>query len=62
MVRAWEGFQYRQPWHDLQQRGMAMDFSWDKSALEYNRLYNAARGLPEDQLPKPPKPALSLKA
>jgi starch synthase len=62
MVRAWEGFQYKQPWHDLQQRGMAMDFSWDKSALAYNRLYNAARGLPEDQLPEPPKPALSLKA
>lgn len=51
MVRAWEGFQYKDYWNTLQQRGMQADFSWDKSALEYNKMYNSILGLPEDHLP-----------
>jgi starch synthase len=39
MVRAWEGFRYKAPWKALQQRAMAEDLSWDKSALEYEKLY-----------------------
>jgi starch synthase len=39
MVRAGEGFRYREQWKALQQRGMAEDLSWDKSALEYEKLY-----------------------
>jgi starch synthase len=51
LVRAWEGFQYRDAWQALQQRGMAQDFSWDKSALAYNALYNEVLGFPSAQLP-----------
>lgn len=51
LVRAWEGFQYKDYWQALQKRGMGMDFSWDKSALQYNRMYNAILGLPEDDIP-----------
>jgi starch synthase len=39
MVRAAESFRYRDAWTKLQQRGMAEDFSWTQSALEYDRLY-----------------------
>jgi starch synthase len=51
LVRAWEGFQYRDAWRSLQQRGMAQDFSWDKSALAYNTLYNEVVGFPPEELP-----------
>ncbi len=51
LVRAWEGFQYRDAWQALQQRGMAQDFSWGKSALAYNALYNEVLGFPAEQLP-----------
>ncbi len=48
LVRAWEGFRYKREWAELQKRGMAMDFSWDKSAKEYERIYRRVLGLPED--------------
>lgn len=48
MIRAWEGFRYKPYWQSLQQRGMEMDFSWDKSAKEYIKLYSSILGLPED--------------
>ncbi len=51
MVRAWEGYQYKDYWRGLQQRAMAQNFSWDKSAREYVKLYNAIAGKPEDYLP-----------
>jgi starch synthase len=44
MIRAWEGFRYKKEWRELQQRGMALDFSWDKSALEYDKLYRSIYG------------------
>jgi starch synthase len=50
MVRAWEGFQYKDYWQSLQQRGMDVDFSWNKSAKAYIRMYNSILGLPEDDL------------
>jgi len=46
MVRAWEGFQYKPQWKELQKRGMSQDFSWDKSAKQYDRLYREVLGLP----------------
>jgi len=50
MVRAWEGFHYKPQWQKLQQRGMSVDFGWDKSAIEYVKIYGRVLGLPEDTL------------
>jgi starch synthase len=47
MVRAWEGFHYKQDWQALQQRGMSQEFSWHKSAQEYVSLYKSILGLPD---------------
>jgi starch synthase len=56
MVRAWEGFQYKDKWQELQQRGMMQDFSWVKSALEYIKMYKETKGqsieLTEDEQAK----------
>jgi starch synthase len=41
MVRAWESFNYKPQWAALQQRGMETDFSWSKSAIEYESLYKS---------------------
>lgn len=61
LVRAWEGYRYKDKWLELQKRGMAQDFGWEKSALEYNTLYNSIYGLPPEHLPPPPlKSPLSL--
>jgi starch synthase len=51
LIRAWEGYHYKDAWRALQQRAMAEDFSWSKSAVEYVKLYSGMLGLPyEDQL------------
>jgi starch synthase len=47
MIRAWEGFHYKKEWQALQQRGMQMDFSWDRSAQEYVKMYREVLGLPD---------------
>lgn len=54
MVRAWEAFRFKPQWRALQQRGMAQDFSWDKSTAAYDRLYRSVLGLPLDD-PQPAK-------
>jgi starch synthase len=55
LIRAWEGFRYKDAWQELQQRAMAQDFSWKKSAVEYIKLYSDMLGLDyHDQLPKEP--------
>ncbi|MGB3492040.1 MAG: glycogen synthase GlgA [Elainellaceae cyanobacterium] len=51
LVRAWEGFHYRDAWQALQKRGMAMNFSWDKSAKEYIKIYRRCLGLPPEEEP-----------
>lgn len=53
LVRAWEGFHYREAWQKLQQRGMRDDFSWHYSAREYIKLYSSILGLPEDSVQQP---------
>ncbi|HEY9707606.1 MAG TPA: glycogen synthase GlgA, partial [Oculatellaceae cyanobacterium] len=52
MVRASEAFRFKDQWHTLQQRGMKEDFSWDKSAVEYIRMYKDILGLPQDETPQ----------
>jgi len=49
LVRAWEGFRYKDRWHELQQRAMAQDFSWKKSAIEYAKMYRELLGLDPDE-------------
>ena len=59
MVRAWEGFRYKDAWHDLQKRGMEQNFSWDKSAVEYVRLYAEVLDIDyTTQLDITPKPGI----
>lgn len=48
MVRAWEGFRYKPYWQELQARGMQQNFSWEKSAIEYVKIYRKVIGLPEE--------------
>ena len=48
MVRAWEGFQYKEKWQELQQRAMGQNFSWVKSAIEYIKIYKEVVGQPVD--------------
>lgn len=49
LVRSWEAFRFKPQWRELQQRGMAQDFSWEKSASEYNKLYRRVIGLPPEE-------------
>ena len=44
MVRASEGFFYKDRWQQLQQRTMSQDFSWLRSALEYIKIYKEILG------------------
>jgi starch synthase len=52
MVRALEGFRFKDHWQRLQQRGMRMNFSWDKSAVEYVKMYREILGLPPEETPE----------
>jgi len=52
MARASEAFRFKDQWHTLQQRGMQEDFSWDKSAVQYIKMYNDILGLPQDETPQ----------
>lgn len=44
MVRASEGFIYKDKWQELQQRAMSQNFSWLSSALEYIKMYKEILG------------------
>lgn len=52
MVRAWEGFQYKDKWRELQQRGMRQDSSWLRSAVEYIKLYKQITGRASELSPE----------
>jgi len=62
MVRAWEGFRYKDDWHKLQQRAMGMDFSWYRSAEEYIKIYKGITGKAPDLNPDETKTLHELKA
>lgn len=42
IVRAIEAYKYPKAWQEIQKRAMMVDFSWDKSAREYARLFAKA--------------------
>ena len=49
MARTSEAFRFKDQWHALQKRGMKEDFSWDKSAVDYIRMYKDILGLPQEE-------------
>lgn len=52
MVRASEAYRFKPQWEALQRRAMGEDFSWEKSAIEYIKLYSKVMNIPvEAQLP-----------
>ena len=51
MVRASEGFVYKDRWQELQKRAMSQNFSWVNSALEYIKMYKEVRGQSPDLTP-----------
>jgi starch synthase len=62
LVRAWEGFRYKREWTTLQQRGMSQDFSWYRSAVEYDKVYHEILGRSYNPDPTPvaePAPKVS---
>ncbi|MEL7038593.1 MAG: glycogen synthase GlgA [Cyanobacteria bacterium J06592_8] len=44
MIRAYEAYRFKDQWRKLQQRGMWQNFSWEKSAHEYVKIYNRVLG------------------
>lgn len=54
LVRAWEGFQFKDKWRGLQERGMSQDMSWETAAADYARLYANAANLPESNVAQLP--------
>ena len=55
MVRASEGFLYKEKWQELQQRAMSQNFSWLKSALEYTTMYKEVLGQSTELSPEEQK-------
>lgn len=58
MVRACEAFRFKEQWQELQKRGMRENFSWDKSAEEYIKMYKSMLGLPEEETEVEKEPEL----
>ncbi|NES69541.1 MAG: glycogen synthase GlgA [Okeania sp. SIO2D1] len=58
MVRACEAFRFKEQWQELQKRGMRENFSWDKSAQEYIKMYKSILGLPEEETTTDKEPEL----
>ncbi len=40
LTRALNDYSIKQKWMDIQRNGMTTDFSWEKSALEYTKIYS----------------------
>ncbi len=49
MVRASEGFRFKEQWQELQKRGMHEYNSWNKSAVDYVKMYKEVLGVPLEE-------------
>jgi len=54
MIKAMEGFRYKEYWKKLQQRAMRQNYSWDLSADQYIKIYEEI--FPDAPSPPPPAP------
>lgn len=59
MVRAYEAFRFKGEWYELQKRGMRENFSWEKSAEEYIKMYKSIPGLSKEETLIDKKPELA---
>ncbi|MCL2932404.1 MAG: glycogen synthase GlgA [Trichodesmium sp. MAG_R03] len=59
MIRAYEAFRFKDQWYELQKRGMRENFSWNKSAQEYVKMYKSILQLPKKATEVDKKPKLA---